>query len=408
MSKFDHNFHMEEQDVIEYVLEKVDFFEKDADLTCTEIGDGNINFVYRVTDKKTNKSLIIKHACDFIRSSMKKAGTDRNRIEASALKIEGELAPGYVPVIYIYDPVMCSIVMEDLKEYENMRYALIEHKTFSTFAQDISSFMANTLIKTTDNVMEPAKKKELIKEFINPELCAITELLVYTDPYTNHSGRNNLFEPNIEFFKKELYEDEKLHLEAAKLKEQFKSKAQALIHGDLHTGSIFVKEGQTKVLDPEFAFYGPIGYDVGNVIGNLVFAWANAEVTMEDGEKKKTFKDWLEKSIVDIINLFKQKALDILLNESTDRMAKTPGFAEWYVSDILSDTAGVAGLEINRRIVGSAKVKDIAGIKDPEQRAKAERICVLAAKEFILNRYNSYQNGEDYIKSIHKAAEKAL
>ena len=32
--------------------------------------------------------------------------------------------------------------------------------------------------------------------------------------------------------------------------------AQALIHGDLHTGSVFVKGDSTKVIDPEFAFMG--------------------------------------------------------------------------------------------------------------------------------------------------------
>ena len=47
--------------------------------------------------------------------------------------------------------------------------------------------------------------------------------------------------------------------------------AQALIHGDLHTGSIFIKEDSTKVIDAEFAFYGPIGYDVGNVIAKISF-----------------------------------------------------------------------------------------------------------------------------------------
>ncbi len=26
-----------------------------------------------------------------------------------------------------------------------------------------------------------------------------------------------------------------------------------------------------KVIDPEFSFYGPMGYDIGNVIGNLFF-----------------------------------------------------------------------------------------------------------------------------------------
>lgn len=29
-----------------------------------------------------------------------------------------------------------------------------------------------------------------------------------------------------------------------------------------------VTETETKVIDPEFAFYGPIGFDLGAVIGN--------------------------------------------------------------------------------------------------------------------------------------------
>lgn len=406
MSKFDHNFHMEEQDVIEYVHEKLDFFEPEAHLSCSEIGDGNINFVYRVMDTNTQRSIIIKHADDFIRSSMQKASTDRNRIEAAILKLQGELAPGYVPEVFLYDPVMCIIAMEDLKDYENMRYALIEHKKFSTFAEDISTFLAQTLIRTTDNIIAPEVKKERVKMYINPDLCGVSERLVYTDPYTNHSGRNILFELNKEFFEKELYQDMTLHLEVAKLKDQFKSKAQALIHGDLHTGSIFVKEGSTFVLDPEFAFYGPIGYDVGNVIANLTFAWANATVTLQDGEEKEGFLEWIENSIKDIIDLFREKAIHILETESTDRMACTPGFAQWYVSDILSDTAGVTGLELNRRIVGSAKVKDIAGISMPEQRALAERICVLAAKEFIMNRA-ACQEGKHYVKTIQEAEKKA-
>lgn len=405
MSKFDKNFNMKEQDVIEYVMEKLDFFDKDAELTCKEIGDGNINYVFRVEDKNTKKSVIVKHSDTLIRSSQTEADTDHNRIEAEILRIEGELAPGFVPEVYWYDPVMCCIVMEDLKDYKNMRYAMIAHETFPTFADDISTFLAETLIRTTDNIMEPDRKKEWVKQFINPTLCNVTERLVYTEPYTNRLGRNELFELNKELFEAELYRDEKLHLEVAKLKDQFKSKAQSLIHGDLHTGSIFVKQGLTKILDPEFAFYGPAGYDIGNVIANLLFAWANAEVIEGDLSKKQQYQAWVEKAICEIIDLFKEKALKILKEQSTDRMAQTEGFAEWYVADILADTAGVAGLECIRRIVGSAKVKDITGIEDPNQRAKAEKICVLSAKEFIMNRNHSYQCGSDYVKTFNKVTQ---
>ena len=53
-----------------------------------------------------------------------------NRIEAEILKIQAGYAPGMVPEIYLYDPVMCCVAMEDLSEYEIMRYALINYKTF--------------------------------------------------------------------------------------------------------------------------------------------------------------------------------------------------------------------------------------------------------------------------------------
>ena len=49
--------------------------------------------------------------------------------------------------------------------------------------------------------------------------------------------------------------------------------AEALIHGDLHTGSIMVTAEDTRVIDPEFAFIGPMGFDVGAVIGNLLLAY---------------------------------------------------------------------------------------------------------------------------------------
>ena len=48
MSKFETYFLMNDQDVIEYVKEKLDIFPADAVLTSKEIGDGNLNYVFRV------------------------------------------------------------------------------------------------------------------------------------------------------------------------------------------------------------------------------------------------------------------------------------------------------------------------------------------------------------------------
>ena len=115
MNGFKEHFKMKEEDAIRFIREKTDFFGENARLACQEIGDGNINYVFRVKDLDTGRSVIIKHGDKVSRTGGSQVSTDRNRIEAEVLKLEGELAPGSVPEVYLYDPVMCCLVMEDLR-----------------------------------------------------------------------------------------------------------------------------------------------------------------------------------------------------------------------------------------------------------------------------------------------------
>lgn len=404
MTDFSCHFRLEAVDAITYAREKLSFFEQDAPLHCKEIGDGNINYVFRILSSHDGRSLILKQADTKLRSTGRTLCTDHNRLEAAALALQGELAPGLVPRVYHYDPVMCCIAMEDLTGYENMRDALLARKTFPTFADEISTFLANTLLGTTGWVLGPQRKRELMAQFSNPDLCEISERLVYTDPYTNRSGKNTPFPPNEAFLSQALYEDEALLFAAAQLKEDFLSKAQCLIHGDLHTGSIFVTQSQTRVLDPEFACFGPGGYDVGNVIAHLIFAWVNAYATEQDPASKAAFLAWAEQTICQIVTRFTTKAEQLLAGRCDDPLALAPGFTYALVADMLHDAAGVAGLELNRRVIGAAKVKDITGIEGERQRLLAERICVRCAKKLILYHASAFLQGADYLAALHEAA----
>ena len=402
MSRFDTYFLMKDDDAAEYVREKLDFFAPDAKLSVKEIGDGNLNYVFLVQDEAAGKSVIVKQAGEALRISAEmRISTDRNRIESEILELQDKYAPGLVPKIYGYDTVMCACMMEDLSDHQLMRYALMEYKTFPRFAEDVTTYMVNTLLATTDVVMEHKAKKALVKSFINPELCDITEDLVLTEPYNDVNGRNLVFGPNAAFVKRELYEDKALHLEIAKLKFDFMNNAQALIHGDLHTGSIFVKQDSTRIFDPEFAFYGPMGYDIGNVIANLIFAWNRGAA-----EGKTDFCGWALKAIVEVIDLFNQKFLTCFKENTTDHMAKSEGFAEYYLDTVLADTAAYTGTELIRRTVGMAQVKDITTIPDAEKRAKAERINILCAKEMIKQRCG-FKNGADFTAALARAAAAA-
>ena len=391
MSKYSKHFLLDVDTAKEYAVEVLNFFDKDETLNGVEIGDGNINYVFRIWSGETGKSVIIKQADTLLRSSGRPLDMHRNRIEAEILGIERALAPRYVPEIYNYNQAMYALSMEDISAYKNMRKELMAGKTFDCFSENISEFLVDTLLPTTDLVMDRAKKKERVKLFTNPELCDISEDLVFTKPYGDYKGRNEniVLDENLKFVKEYLYSDKELHAEVGKLRDDFMNHAQALIHGDLHTGSIFVNQEGMKVIDPEFAFYGPMGYDIGNVIGNLFFSWANKYYTTPEDSN---FLGWIEKTITEVVDKFIKK-----FNKKYDEIVTFPLydnelFKKSYADKVLADSLGYAGTEIIRRVVGDSKVMEVTEVSDLSKRVPMEQSLIKIGIELIKKR-NQLSNG---------------
>ncbi|MBI6874460.1 S-methyl-5-thioribose kinase [Clostridium aciditolerans] len=383
MSKYSEHFLMNAEEAKIYSKEVAKYFTAEEEVAAVEIGDGNINYVFKIWNPKTGKSLIIKQADKLLRSSGRPLDINRNRIEAEILKIEGTLAQAFVPKIYHYDETMCALCMEDISEYKNLRTELLSGKTFHHLADNISTFLADTLLPTTDLVIDRADKKDRVSRFTNKELCDISEDLVFTEPYYNYKNRNIIIKENENFVENNLYNNERLKAEVGILRDRFMNHAQALIHGDLHSGSIFANEKGIKVIDPEFAFYGPMGYDVGNVIGNLFFSWANKYYT--EGSNSE-FLSWIEEAIRDTYDLFAKK-----LSEKYDAIVKfnlyNSYFKEHYIKEVLADSLGYAGTEIIRRVVGDSKVLEVTSVKNLEQRIPMERALIKIGISLIMNRY---------------------
>ena len=208
-----------EKTAVDYVKSRLDFFADDAEFECQEIGDGNLNLVFRVRDTKNNKSVIVKQALPYVRVSGGDWPMDINRgaIESQVLQLHYDLSQGLVPKVYGFDSEMYAVIMEDLFNFRIMRYGLLDYVSYPNFAEQITDYMVRTLLLTSDVVMDHKEKKELVKRYINPELCEITEQLVYTEPF-RVGGRNNMEDFLVDFHKKELVDDHELSLEVAKLK----------------------------------------------------------------------------------------------------------------------------------------------------------------------------------------------
>lgn len=389
MNKYSEHFLLNKISVIDFVLDKTDFF-KDEKLYSKELSDGNINYVFSVYNDE-GKSVVVKQADKFLRSSGRPLDTKRNKIEKEILEIQGNLCPNLVPKIYYYDEIMCALIMEDISAYENLRYGMLENHCYPTLSKDISYFMAKTLLSSTDLVLSRSEKKERVKKFINIELCDISEDLVFTEPYYDYKKRNIIIDGQQSFVSETLYNDTSLHSNIGYLRNNFLNNAQSLLHGDLHSGSIFANSDGIKVIDPEFAFYGPMGYDIGNVVGNLFFSYAYHLFY----KSNETFIAWAESSIVEIFDETFKK-LDEVFSQIVDFPLYNDNFKVFYLKSVKEDTLGYAGTEIIRRCVGDSKVKEITSIEDSEVRIKVERILISFGKYLIMNR-KSINSGKELI-----------
>ncbi len=357
----------------------------DDEIEAVEVGDGNLNLVFKVWVKSDpNRTVVLKQALPYVRlvGESWPLPPDRARIEAQALEIEYRLCPQHTVKVFFYDAQMYLTAMVNLNQHIIMRKGLIDGITYPLFAEHIGTFMARTLGHTSDLVLDYRTKKLEVARFINPELCKITEDLVFTEPYRRADG--NRYHAEIEPQVLALQADEELREHVALMKEKFMTQAQALVHGDLHTGSIMVNQQETIVIDPEFAFYGPMGFDIGAVIANLFLSYASHEVRTQDPEKRAAFRRYLTNSVIQLWQVFVREFQPVW--DQVDHINMPKGYQQHYMLRLLQDAAGFAACKMMRRVIGLAGVADIRGIEDVHERSVAASLALNIAVPLIKQR----------------------
>jgi len=368
----------------------------------TEIGDGNLNFVYII--KNGAKSVILKQAVPYLRCAGESWPLSRERMnyEIRALETFKSLADKNIPEIFYADEEMSVVVMQYLDNHIIMRKGLIEAKRYPEFAEHISTFLANSLFRTSSLSLLSSDKRKLMEKFnSNTELCKITEDFVFTFPYMQHDSNN--INPKMDQVHKTLIQDGEFKKGILKLKYLFMSRSDALLHGDLHTGSIMLNSEETYVIDPEFAFVGPFGFDIGALIANLIQSYVSHFLRSRDGE----FQEWLLGTIEEIYEKFEEKFL-ALWAESADNALTIPCFVDEdvlneykkeFMKNIFQESIGFAGAKMARRLFGIAGVEDILGIEDLDLRAEVEKKSLEIAKLFV-KKYENIDSVEEMINII--------
>ncbi|MER7468556.1 S-methyl-5-thioribose kinase [Streptomyces sp. NPDC097981] len=362
-----------------------------AQWSIHEIGDGNVNLVFAV--RGPAGAVCVKQAPPFVRVAGPKWPLTPQRVlfEHRALTEHRRHAPLYVPEPLHVDAGEHLLAVEYLEGHTVLRGGLVAGARYPHFAEQAARYLAHTLFFTSDLALPAGSKRELAALFeTNTAMCQIMENMVFTEIFLPHP-RNRWTSPELDKDVHALRQDTEAKIAVSRLKSRYLSSRDALLHGDLHTGSIMVSASSIAVIDQEFACYGPMGFDLGSLLAHLLIAYFAAGA---HGGDRSAQQDWLLSTVEQIWGGFRTHFTDLWHTHATGDAYPPALFTgtaqaaleterQRYLDNLFTDTVGFCGAEIIRRVIGFARPADFTTITDPARRATAERRALALARTLL-------------------------
>jgi 5-methylthioribose kinase len=360
-----------------------------------EVGDGNLNLVFIV--QGADGSVCVKQALPYVRvaGASWPMTLERAFFEACYYSAVAPHVAGKIPRIYHYEPELYCTVMEFLSPHIILRQGLIAGQRYPEVGRDIGEYVARACFFTSDLARPFEHKMDGIALFArNKELVRITVDLVFCDPY-RYNERNRHTTPQLDEVVADLRADGRLKLAAATFGQKFLNEVQALVHGDLHSGSVMVTEGDTRVIDPEFAFYGPIGFDLGAFLGNLLLSWYSQPGHATQQDNRVAYQHWILEQAEAFWESFRSTFLAVWAENAHGDVLPVSMFTRSeeastlqtarraFLDGLFADMLGFAACKMIRRIVGFAHVIDFERIEDVAVRARCEAGALAMARTLL-------------------------
>ena len=357
-----------------------------------EVGDGNLNLVFIVTGE--TGTVIVKQALPYVRlvGDSWPLPLYRAFYEHEALVRQQARDPGRVPALLYFDKEQALIVMEYLNPHIILRRKLINGERVTGLAQTIGEFCARTAFRGSELSMNSEKKKGDVALFAgNVAIPAITESLVFTDPYFN--AEMNHHTPGLENIVGKIRANIELKRRVQRMLFRFCSNTETMLHGDLHSGSIMSTDTESKVIDPEFVQYGPMGFDIGMLLANYLMAYFSQPAHRNENDLQ-SYQQWILEVIEQTAQAFDAEFKQLWQSERTGMLYPTSLFedqghssadaCESVLSHIWRDAYGICGIEMHRRTLSLAHNADFEDIADTAIRAPLEARNLAMGAELIL------------------------
>lgn len=365
-----------------------------ADWRVHEVGDGNLNLVFIV--QGSTGSVCVKQALPYVRVAGPSwpMTAERAFFESSYYHSVASYVGARIPQIHHFDSTLYCIVMERLTPHIILRQGLIAGQRYPKLAAAVGAYVADACFCTSDLAQPFERKMRNMAIFTrNEALIRITVDLVFNDPYRS-SERNRHTSPHLDAVAAAIRQDGRLKTAVSRFGYKFLNEPQALLHGDLHSGSVMVTVEDTRVIDPEFAFYGPIGFDLGAFFGNLLLSWYSQAGHATAADDRVAYQAWLLQQAAIFWTSFRARFLNLWSdqgggdafggglfdNADADELSTA---RNTFMDGLFADMIGFAACKMIRRILGFAHVADLESIDDPVLRSRCEAAALAMARRLL-------------------------
>jgi 5-methylthioribose kinase len=379
-----------------------------------EVSDGYLNLVFAVEGPAGG--LCVKQALPHVREAKWwTLPVERTFFENAFIAAVAPHVGALVPAVHHFDPTLFLIAMELLTPHIILRRELIAGRRYPKAAIDVAEFIARSTFFTSNLYLPFERKNEQVALFgRNHALLRITTDLVFTDPY-RQVDRNRWTSPQLDDIAAHFRADASVKIAEQRFSRRFLSDTQALIHSDLHSGSVMVTESDTRIIDPEFGVYGPIGLDLGAFVGNLLISYFSQPGHAGPGDDRRAYQDWLLEQIHRFWAHFRAKFLELWRTNAGGDVFQPELFAdaagaaaldaerERFVDGLFDDMLGFAAIKMIRRIFSYAHVADFESIADPDRRGAGEAGALSLARDILIHP-ERYRSTGDLLESAARHA----
>jgi len=357
---------LDEKTVEEYIVSR-GFVENS--IKIEEFGDGNMNHIFRIECGDCN--YILKQAMPHGKIDVTVfEPMDRAVYENEYVKYYSQFMPEKLTKHFLFDQIMCLNIYEDLSDMKVLRKCLLQGELRAKVGAEIGEYLALQYYFSSCLYLDIETKKQMESSFSNVRMRQLTEEFILVNPFEN-SDNNNIDDDILPLVRK-IWDNKTVCSKAKYLALKFVCNKECLISGDFHPGNVFVNEKKCIFFDFDFAMWGPIAYDLGTMLGNLIISYETSDVYNPGKEMKSKVAEMIK----DMFNTFKIKMRELLASWDGEVVDK-------LLLEIEKDAVGYAAATIAGRTYGYARFKEITMLEGKEERLQIISKLLMIVEEIL-------------------------